>query len=72
MCDTGTSLSLIILTNPIKNEKRPDNPVIIMEIVNLRLLKNVSPPFSPRLTKRKNNPISIKKRDINTTDNLPR
>jgi len=58
--------------NPIKKEQAPESPAIIIGIVSLRLLKNVFPPLSPKLTNKKNNPRNTKKEIINPIDHLPR
>jgi len=38
-------------TIPNKNESVPDNPAMVMGMASFMLLKNVSPPLSPKYTK---------------------
>ena len=66
------SLFLKILTIPVKKEPIPEIATRIPRIVSLRLLKNVSPPLSPKAINIKNNPRKIKKAIINPTDHLPK
>ncbi len=42
------SLFRIMLRSPAKKAQTADSPAMIIGIVSLRLLKNVSPPLSPR------------------------
>ena len=57
---------------PVILEQIPEIAAIMKGIVSFRLLKNVSPPLSPNLTKIKNNPRNKKKFIINPTEHFPK